>query len=75
MTRADPAASARRQEQSRRLDAFVQRATAEGVLRAGWARSLLDALVDSAAHDFAGIEAPRAADLVVDTLLNGIGQP
>jgi AcrR family transcriptional regulator len=79
MMRADPAASTRREEQSRRLDTFVQRAIDEGVLRAdlppGWARSLLDALVDSAAHDFAGIEAPRAADLVVDTLLNGIGQP
>jgi hypothetical protein len=34
---------------------------------------MLDSLVDSAAHDFDGIEAPRAADLVVDTLLNGIG--
>jgi AcrR family transcriptional regulator len=79
MMRADPAASARREEQSRRLDAFVQRATDEGVLRAnlppGWARSLLDSLIDSAAHDFAGIEAPQAADLVVDTLLNGIRQP
>jgi hypothetical protein len=34
---------------------------------------MLDSLVDSAAHNFVGIEAPRAADLVVDTLLNGIG--
>jgi AcrR family transcriptional regulator len=79
MMRADPVASARREEQSRRLDTFVQRAAAEGVLRAdlppGWARSLLDSLIDSAAHHFAGIEAPRAADLVVDTLLNGIRQP
>jgi AcrR family transcriptional regulator len=77
MMRTDPAANARREEQSQRLDRFVQRASDAGLLRAdlpaGWARSVLDSLVDSAAHDFDGIEAPRAADLVVDTLLNGIG--
>jgi AcrR family transcriptional regulator len=79
MMRSNPAANARREEQSERLDRFVQRATDEGILRAdlpaGWARSMLDSLVDSAAHDFAGIEAPQAADLVVDTLLKGIGVP
>jgi hypothetical protein len=36
---------------------------------------MLDNLVDTAAHDFPGIEAPRAADLVVDTLLNGVRRP
>ncbi len=76
MMQADPAANARREEQSRRLDRFVQRAVNEGLLRAdlpaGWTRSMLDNLVDSAAHDFPGIEAPQAADLVVDTLLNGV---
>jgi hypothetical protein len=36
---------------------------------------MLDSLVDNAAHDFADIEAPRAADLIVDTLLNGIRKP
>jgi len=77
MMQTDPVANARRKEQSQRLDGFVQRAGDEGFLRAdlpaGWARSMLDSLVDSAAHNFAGIEAPQAADLVVDTLLNGIG--
>jgi AcrR family transcriptional regulator len=79
MMRTDPAANARREEQSARLDRFVERAATEGLLRrdlpAGWARSMLDNLVDSAAHDFAGIGAPQAADLIVDTLLNGIGRP
>lgn len=79
MMRTDPAANARREEQSQRLDRFVQRATDEGILRAdlppGWARSMLDSLVDNAAHDFADIEAPRAADLIVDTLLNGFRKP
>lgn len=77
MMQTDPAANARREEQSQRLDRFVQRAIDEGLFRAnlpaGWARSMLDSLVDRAAHDFPGIDAPQAADLIVDTLLNGIG--
>ena len=79
MMQIDPAANARREEQSQRLDRFVQRATDEGLLRAdlppSWARSMLDSLVDKAAHNFPGIEAPRAADLIVDTLLNGVRKP
>jgi AcrR family transcriptional regulator len=78
MMRADPEAYARREEQSHRLDVFLRRAADEGLLRAdmpaGWARAVLDQLVDSVAHAFPGIEPPQAADLVVDTLLNGAGQ-
>ncbi|WP_204044112.1 TetR/AcrR family transcriptional regulator [Acrocarpospora phusangensis] len=77
MMRADPAASARREQQSARLDRFVQRASDEGLLRPGipvaWARATLDHLVDTAAHRFPGLDPPQAADLVVDTLLNGLG--
>ncbi|WP_182263195.1 TetR/AcrR family transcriptional regulator [Rhodococcus sp. UFZ-B548] len=77
MMQNDPVANARREEQSQRLDRFVQRASDEGLLRAdlpgGWARSMLDHLVDIAAHTLPGIEAPSAADFVVDALLNGIG--
>ncbi|MBF8189672.1 TetR/AcrR family transcriptional regulator [Nonomuraea sp. K274] len=77
MMRADPDANARREEQSGRLDRFVQRAADEGFLRSdvppGWARAMLDHLVDTAAHQFPRIEPPQAADLVVDTLLNGVG--
>ncbi|MFC6082101.1 TetR/AcrR family transcriptional regulator [Sphaerisporangium aureirubrum] len=75
---AEPAANSRREELSRRLDAFVQRVSDEGFLRAGvpvpWARAVLDDLVDSAAHRFPDLEPPQAADLVVDTLLNGVGR-
>ncbi|MFC7386176.1 TetR/AcrR family transcriptional regulator [Sphaerisporangium rhizosphaerae] len=78
MMRADPAASVRRQAQSARLDRFVQRAADEGLLRGdvpvAWARATLDDLVDAAAHRFPELEPPRAADLVVDTLLNGLGR-
>ncbi len=79
MMQSDPAAEARRLEQSGRLDAFMQRAGDEGVIRAdlpvGWARSMLDGLVDNAAHLFGDLEPPEAADLVVDTLLHGIKRP
>ncbi|MFK3984671.1 TetR/AcrR family transcriptional regulator [Micromonospora sp. NPDC050397] len=78
MMRADPVARARREEQSQRLDRFVRRAADEGLLRAGlpvgWARAVLDDLVDSAAHRFPEIDPPQAADLLVDTLLNGLGR-
>ncbi|MFC4529899.1 TetR/AcrR family transcriptional regulator [Sphaerisporangium dianthi] len=78
MMRADPAASVRREEQSGRLDRFVQRAADEGLLRAdvpvAWARATLDHLVDTAAHGFPLIDPPQAADLVVDILLNGVGR-
>ncbi|MCE7553280.1 TetR/AcrR family transcriptional regulator [Streptomyces thermodiastaticus] len=77
MMQKDPVASARREEQSARLDAFVRRAVDEGHLRAGtdpqWARAVLDGLVDAAAHQFPGMEAPQAADLVTATLLGGLG--
>jgi hypothetical protein len=36
---------------------------------------MLGSLVDKAAHDFAHIGAARAADLIVDTLLNGVRKP
>ena len=79
MRRTDPATNARREEQSQRLDRFVQRATDEGILRAdvpaGWARKMLDSLVDRAAHDFPDIEPPQAADLIADTMLNGVRKP
>jgi AcrR family transcriptional regulator len=77
MMRADPVADRRRQEQSQRLDAFVQRAADEGCLRPDasprWARAVLDQLVASVAHLFPEVEPPQAADLVVDTFLGGLG--
>ncbi|GAB3956319.1 TetR/AcrR family transcriptional regulator [Micromonospora vulcania] len=77
MMRDDPTADSRRAEQSRRLDTFVQRARDEGYLRAdvplAWARAVLDQLVDGIAHRFPDLDAPQAADLVVDTFLRGVG--
>jgi AcrR family transcriptional regulator len=79
MMREDPGASERREEQSRRLDEFLERAAREGYLRPDvslpWARTVLDQLVDSVAHHFPDVAAPQAADLVVDTFLNGVGKP
>ncbi|MGW3360823.1 TetR/AcrR family transcriptional regulator [Streptomyces bungoensis] len=77
MMREDPEANARRTEQSRRLDVFIQRAINEGYLRddvgADWARAVLDDLVDTAAHRFLELEPPQAADLVARTFLAGVG--
>jgi AcrR family transcriptional regulator len=74
--RRSPAAK-RGQELSDRLDAFVERAAAAGVLRAdlpaGWAAALLRKLVDTAAHEMTGLDPARAADLVVASILDGIG--
>lgn len=77
MMQKDPAASARRMEQSARVDVFIQRAVDEGHLRAdvdvAWARAVLDELVDTVAHQFPEMAAPRAADLVARTFLEGVG--
>ncbi|MFJ4467601.1 TetR/AcrR family transcriptional regulator [Streptomyces sp. NPDC089424] len=77
MMQQDPSASERRQEQSQRLTRFIERAIDEGFLRsdvsAAWARAVLDQLVQSAAHQFPDMAAPEAADMVVDTLVRGLG--
>jgi hypothetical protein len=76
MMRSDPAAHERREQESSRLDAFVRRAADEGLLRtdlpAGWARAMLDQLVDLVAHQFTDLAPGPAADLVVDSLLRGV---
>jgi hypothetical protein len=60
-----------------RVEEFVDRAVAEGFFRTDvpleWIRVLLDHTVRLAAHQFPDLEAPRCADLVVDTLLKGLG--
>jgi AcrR family transcriptional regulator len=79
MMRSDPAAHLRREAASARLDAFVQRAADEGLLRGdlppGWARSMLDQLVDLVAHQFTDLPPGPAADLVVASLLRGVSPP
>lgn len=62
-----------------RMDAFVDRAVAEGFFRADvpheWIRAMLDHTVHLAAHQFPELGAPQCADLVVETLLKGLGGP
>jgi AcrR family transcriptional regulator len=73
----DEATEQRRQQLRDRMDAYVQRATEDGLFRPGlppgWARHVLDELVHIAAHSYPDLEPPQAADLVVDALLKGIG--
>ncbi|MEU1252662.1 TetR/AcrR family transcriptional regulator [Streptomyces chartreusis] len=77
MMQQDPQARVRREEQSARLDAFIRRAIDEGCIRGdadpAWARAVLDQLVDTVAHKFPDMKPPQAADLVVGTLLGGLG--
>jgi hypothetical protein len=75
--REDPVAAARADELLERLELFIARALREGVLRAdlpdGWAVDTLRALCDIAAHLQPDIAPGPAADIVVDTLLRGLG--
>ncbi|MER5597340.1 TetR family transcriptional regulator [Streptomyces sp. NPDC002265] len=77
MMQQDPEARERRDALSERLNTFLRRAAAEGHLRADvdadWTRAALGRLVDTVAHDFPSMDAPRAADLVADTFLHGLG--
>ncbi|WP_406435335.1 TetR/AcrR family transcriptional regulator [Streptomyces sp. NBC_01589] len=59
------------------VDAFLERATDEGLLRRGrpegWGEPLLPELVNLAAHQQTHLSPAQAADVVVDTILYGIG--
>ncbi|MGI5206142.1 TetR/AcrR family transcriptional regulator [Spirillospora sp. CA-108201] len=59
------------------IDAFLQRATEERLLRAdlphGWVASLLPPLMLHAAEELPELSPAQAADVVVDTLLHGAG--
>ncbi|MEQ4715859.1 helix-turn-helix domain-containing protein [Nonomuraea sp. B19D2] len=61
------------------VDAFLQRATDEGLLRSdlppGWVATVLPPLMEHAAEDLSELSAAQAADVVVDTLLRGVGTP
>ena len=74
---ADDDVRARRDASVREVDIFLQRAIDEGLLRPdlpeGWAGALLAQLVKLASHQQAHLSPGRAADMVVDTYLRGIG--
>jgi AcrR family transcriptional regulator len=76
--REDPSAAARGDETLERLDAFVARAQAAGVvdpaLSVVWVRTLLVRATNAAAHDLVELEPGPAADLVVRSLLDGVGR-
>jgi AcrR family transcriptional regulator len=75
--REDPAAVARGDQMNARLDAFVARAQTEGLidasLPAAWVRTLLTRATNAAAHDLPELDPAAAADLVVRSLLDGVG--
>jgi AcrR family transcriptional regulator len=70
-------AYARHLEQREKVEAFLARAAAEGLIRAdlpdGLAWMLLHDIVGLMAHRLPELECGRAADLAVDVLLEGIG--
>ncbi|HEX6352246.1 TetR family transcriptional regulator [Actinophytocola sp.] len=76
-TTADEHLDARRRAVRAQLDAFVDRAVAEGFFRSDlprdWIRTILDHTVHLAAQQLPDLPAPQCADLVVNTLMKGIG--
>jgi AcrR family transcriptional regulator len=70
---------ARRRAVRARLNEFVDRAVAEGFFRDDlpreWVRAVLDHTVQLAARQVPGLAAPQCADLVVETVLKGLGGP
>jgi len=74
---ADDAVRARRDASVEEVDAFLRRAADEGLLRSdlphGWAGALLPQLMHLVSRQLPELTAAQAADVVVDTLLNGIG--
>ncbi|MFD9882701.1 TetR/AcrR family transcriptional regulator [Streptomyces alboflavus] len=73
----DDAIRQRRDASVQEVDAFLERATAEGLLRQdqpeGWAAALLPQLMHLVSRQQPGLSPAQAADIVVDTLLNGLG--
>lgn len=75
---ADETIRARRDGFIEQVDAFLQRATDEGLLRAGlpagWAGALLRQLLRLATDELPDLDAGQAADLLVETYLRGVGR-
>ncbi|MGX1365298.1 AcrR family transcriptional regulator [Streptomyces canus] len=73
----DDSVHARRDAAIEEVDTFLRRATDEGLLRSDlpqdWASALLPQLMHLVSRQLPELSAGQAADVVVDTLLNGIG--
>lgn len=76
---ADESVHARRDASVREVDMFLRRATDEGLLRPGlpqgWASALLPQLMHLVSREMPRLSHGQAADVVVDTLLRGLGTP
>lgn len=74
---ADDTVHARRDAAVAEVDAFLRRATDEGLLHGdlpeGWATALLPELMHLVSRRMPRLSAGQAADVVVDTFLNGLG--
>ncbi|MFF9340386.1 MULTISPECIES: TetR/AcrR family transcriptional regulator [unclassified Streptomyces] len=74
---ADDGVRRRRDACAAEVDAFLRRATDEGLLRQdrpeGWAGPLLPELMRLASHRQAHLSPGEAADVVVETFLHGVG--
>lgn len=74
---ADDSVHARRDAAIHAVDAFLRRATDEGLLRPGlpegWVSALLPQLMHLVNQQLPELSPGQAADVVVDTLLNGLG--
>jgi AcrR family transcriptional regulator len=68
----------RRDATRREVEMFLRRAVDEGVIRSelppGWAGPLLPEMINLVSRQQAHLDAAEAADIVVDTLLKGIGR-
>ncbi|MYT32960.1 MULTISPECIES: TetR family transcriptional regulator [unclassified Streptomyces] len=73
----DEAAAARLRRLIEQLDAFMDRAVREGVIRPGlpsrWSRSLLIHLTNIASHEMPELTAAQGADMVTQSLITGLG--
>lgn len=73
----DDTVHARRDASIAEVDAFLHRATTEGLLRPGqpegWAGALLPQLMHLVSRTMPDLSPAQAADVVVDTLLRGLG--
>ncbi|ANS63343.1 hypothetical protein SLINC_1119 [Streptomyces lincolnensis] len=76
---ADESVHARRDASVREVDMFLRRATDEGLLRPGlpqgWASALLPQLMHLVSREMPHLSHGQAANVVVDTLLRGLGTP
>jgi AcrR family transcriptional regulator len=74
---ADPAIAEHRNRLVKEVDTFLKRAVDEGLLRPdlppGWVNAVLPSLMHHAAEGLPDVTPAQAADLVVETLLRGVG--